>query len=313
MTLRDVICFEGLLPGCSFPMETLSLQSFRQSLGDFYEAFVQNVRISRRSERQTNGTSFKCGLKVCEALLELDAWPLCVTIDSSASNHLASFSHGTLIDQMDWMVDLLEFQRRERPKQRDNSFVVVGLRGSCDADTQVGAVSDDERRIRQPAAARDRQLDPIRAARRRLRLLLHDQQPPQLGGEPVLQPWPHLDDAGDESPPPRPSLPSLSRRRANNASSRRESSSCCRRRSRRRSSSLASSATSPCVASWSPTASCSPTVYAWVSGLTSTRTRSSGSSGRPTGWRRCGSCADCGRRRSRWKSLRAIKSPRTTS
>lgn len=115
MTLRDVICFEGLLPGCSFPMETLSLQSFRQSLGDFYEAFVQN----------TNGTSFKCGLKVCEALLELDAWPLCVTIDSSASNHLASFSHGTLIDQMDWMVDLLEFQRRERPKQRDNSFVVT--------------------------------------------------------------------------------------------------------------------------------------------------------------------------------------------
>ena len=48
MTLRDVICFEGLLPGCSFPMETLSLQSFRQSLGDFYEAFVQNVSISRR-------------------------------------------------------------------------------------------------------------------------------------------------------------------------------------------------------------------------------------------------------------------------
>ena len=55
MTLRDVICFEGLLPGCSFPVETLSLQSFRQSLGDFYEAFVQNVGISGKSERRPTG------------------------------------------------------------------------------------------------------------------------------------------------------------------------------------------------------------------------------------------------------------------
>lgn len=249
MTLRDVICLEGLLPGCSFPMETLSLQSFRQSLGDFYEAFVQNVGTAGGSDLQTNGTSFKCGLKVCEALLELDAWPLCVTLDSAASNHLASFSHGTLIDRIDWMVDLLEFQRRERPKQRDNSFVVVGLRSGFHADAQVGAVSDDQRRLRQPPAARDRQLDSVRAARIRPRLLLHDQQPPELGGEPVLQPGTHLDDAGDESPPPRPSLLSLSRRRASSASCLRASSSSSRPRSRRPSSSRASSATSPCDAS----------------------------------------------------------------
>ena len=263
MTLRDVICFEGLLPGCSFPMETLSLQSFRQSLGDFYEAFVQNVATEGRSDVQTNGTSFKCGLKVCEALLELDAWPLCVTIDSAASNHLASFSHGTLIDQMDWMVDLLEFQRRERPKQRDNSFVVVGLARECHADAQVGAVSDDEWRLRQPTAARDRQLDSVRAARSGPRLLLHDQQPPELGSESVLQPGTHLDDAGDEFPSPRPSFPSLSRRRVSSASCRRASSSCSKPRSRRPSSSRASSATSPCDASWSPIVSCSPIAYEW--------------------------------------------------
>ena len=43
-TLRDVFIIQGILPGCTIPHDKLSLNWFRESLGDYYEAYVQTVR-----------------------------------------------------------------------------------------------------------------------------------------------------------------------------------------------------------------------------------------------------------------------------
>lgn len=64
---------------------------------------------------------------MCEALFQLDAWPVCVVLDSNSTNNIASYSPGTLIDQLDWAVDLREFQKQEKLKHRDSNFVVVGI------------------------------------------------------------------------------------------------------------------------------------------------------------------------------------------
>lgn len=44
-TLRDVFLIQGLLSGCTIPLDKLSISWFRESLGDYYEAYVQTVRV----------------------------------------------------------------------------------------------------------------------------------------------------------------------------------------------------------------------------------------------------------------------------
>ena len=40
----------GVFPGCSYPLDSLSLSFFMQQLGEFYEGSVQMVRTARGGE-----------------------------------------------------------------------------------------------------------------------------------------------------------------------------------------------------------------------------------------------------------------------
>lgn len=50
-------------------------------------------------------------------------------LDSSAMNSIGAYSHGELIRQMDWSRTLLEFEKKEKLKNRAALSVVVGVIG----------------------------------------------------------------------------------------------------------------------------------------------------------------------------------------
>ena len=81
-----------------------------------------------------DGSRFKCGLSVCDTLVEVGAsgrceaqsktWPVTEILDSFATNSLSEYSHGRFIDQLDWEKDLLRFEKSEGFKSRTSTLIV---------------------------------------------------------------------------------------------------------------------------------------------------------------------------------------------
>ena len=66
-------------------------------------------------------------MSVCDALFRLQQWPVTMVLESALTNSIDRYSHGKVIDEIDWVTDLVEFQKQEKLGGRDTSMIVVGI------------------------------------------------------------------------------------------------------------------------------------------------------------------------------------------
>lgn len=66
-------------------------------------------------------------MSVCDALFQLQQWPVTIVLESGLTNSIDRYSHGKVIDEIDWVTDLIEFQKQEKMGGRDTSMILVGI------------------------------------------------------------------------------------------------------------------------------------------------------------------------------------------